>query len=279
MEVYLDKTDLSHDGYDEQQHAPHQAEPDRERVVEIIHDEMGRHFHMTTMFCLLLLLVGFVFGHYVSSSHTDVVTRRLRGELDELRTQIAAISQNMSQSATAATPVVPDSTHGPVAASTFPTVTTTSRNGSFTTPVTTVSLPAPSTTVALNTSGIEAVMERITQRHHEELDRLIKIIELQSEREHRALDIKLAEASAAATSTRTAVNQVGSFSPQFSPTNERPQNVQENYKQVSVPDIASSVSPTLSWETSTSQAATSAPKTRFFSPVRRIADTDDKVVR
>ncbi len=64
---------------------------DREEVERIAYQAIGQQFRLPSLFAMLLLLVGFVLGHYVAARHTGVIADRFEQRITDLQEKLAAL--------------------------------------------------------------------------------------------------------------------------------------------------------------------------------------------
>ncbi|MBX3442495.1 MAG: hypothetical protein KF774_08805 [Planctomyces sp.] len=78
---------------------------DRSEVERIVYQAIGQQFRLPALFSMVLLVVGFVLGHYVASRQTRDVTDRLEErlalldqQLTTVRSDVAAVARRASRS-------------------------------------------------------------------------------------------------------------------------------------------------------------------------------------
>ncbi len=64
---------------------------DRADVERIAYQAIGHQFRLPSLFSMLLLVVGFVLGHYVAARHTGELADRLEARITALHEKVAAL--------------------------------------------------------------------------------------------------------------------------------------------------------------------------------------------
>jgi hypothetical protein len=73
---------------------------DRRDVQDIVHEALGRQLRLAMVACVMMIVVGFVLGHYVAAAHSRVAGDRLEQRLDELIAHVGALQrQSLEQQA------------------------------------------------------------------------------------------------------------------------------------------------------------------------------------
>ncbi|QDT57492.1 hypothetical protein Pan44_55610 [Caulifigura coniformis] len=68
---------------------------DRAEVERIAYQAIGHQFRLPSLFSMLLLVVGFVLGHYVAARHTGELADRLEERITTLQEKIAALESGV----------------------------------------------------------------------------------------------------------------------------------------------------------------------------------------
>ncbi len=73
---------------------------DRREVQDIVHEALGRQLRLAMVAGVLMIVVGFVLGHYVAAAHSRVASDRLEQRMDELIAHVGALQrQSLEQQA------------------------------------------------------------------------------------------------------------------------------------------------------------------------------------
>lgn len=64
---------------------------DRAEVERIAYQAIGHQFRLPSLFSMLLLVVGFVLGHYVAARHTGEIADRFEQRINALQEKVAAL--------------------------------------------------------------------------------------------------------------------------------------------------------------------------------------------
>jgi hypothetical protein len=67
---------------------------DRDDVERIAHEVIGKQFRLPALFSVVLLIIGFVLGHYVASRHVKDVTDRLEARIAKLDAAVAEVEKS-----------------------------------------------------------------------------------------------------------------------------------------------------------------------------------------
>jgi hypothetical protein len=71
---------------------------DRQEVERIAYQAIGHQFRLPTLFSVVMLVLGFVFGHYVAARHMRQVTGDLELRLAELTKNVQSLEQSVAHS-------------------------------------------------------------------------------------------------------------------------------------------------------------------------------------
>ena len=64
---------------------------DRAEVERIAYQAIGHQFRLPSLFAMLVLVVGFVLGHYVAARHTSEIAERFEARITALQDKVASL--------------------------------------------------------------------------------------------------------------------------------------------------------------------------------------------
>lgn len=64
---------------------------DRAEVERIAYQAIGHQFRLPSLFAMLVLVVGFVLGHYVAAKHTSAIAERFEARITALQEKVASL--------------------------------------------------------------------------------------------------------------------------------------------------------------------------------------------
>jgi hypothetical protein len=73
---------------------------DRAEVERIAYQAIGHQFRLPSLFSMLVLVVGFVLGHYVAARHTGEIADRFEARITELQEKVASLESGGVRHAT-----------------------------------------------------------------------------------------------------------------------------------------------------------------------------------
>jgi len=69
---------------------------DRAEVERIAYQAIGHQFRLPSLFAMLVLVVGFVLGHYVAARHTSELAERFEARITALQDKVASLESGSS---------------------------------------------------------------------------------------------------------------------------------------------------------------------------------------